>query len=516
MAAVAGSDDDLRTDDLHEDLPRRSVLGGAAVLTAQAGTVLLGLLSAAVLARLLTPADFGLLAMAGAFVALIANFAELGLPSATVQQSEVSDEQVSALFWINLAVGAVATVVGIGAAWPIATFYGEPALLPITAALSLGFLVAGASAQHQALLRRRMRFGVLGVVTVASTAAGIAVAIAAAVLGAGYWALVALALATAVFRTAGLWGTCRWRPRRPARAAGLRPMIRFGAYLTGTNVLGAIVRSLDRILIGRAFGAAAAGYYTNAHRLLVMPVQQLNMPLTSVALPTLSRLQNDPERFRLFYRRGLEAIAAVAFPAILACLISADHLVPTVLGDQWTDSVAIFRALAPAALLASFNVATSWVYVPLGRSDRQFRWHVFRSACVVAAYVIGLRWGPVGVAAAFSITACILRVPAILYCLHGTFVELSDIRRATWRTAVAAAVAAAATVPLALRLGANGAHVTALVIEGAAFAGVYTLAWLVVPGGRARLAENLATLRYLLPGRDRADGATSSHNDTNA
>jgi len=503
----------LSTDDLHQDLPRRSVRSGAVVLLAQGATVLLGVVSAAVFGRLLTPDDFGLIAMTAGFVAFIANFAELGLPQATVQQAEVTDDQVNAMFWINAAVGAGAAVVGLGIAYPVAWFYREPSLAAVTAALSSAFLITGLSTQHHALLRRRMRFGALSAITVGATAGGIAVAIVAAGLGAGYWSLVVLTLSTALLRAIGYWLACDWRPGRPRRAAGLAPMVRFGAYLTGTNLIGTIARNLDRILIGRALGATATGYYAHAHRILLMPISQLNFPLTHVAIPTLSRLQDDPDRYRMFYRRGIEAIAAVSFPAVLAGLIAADHLVPTLLGDQWDEAIPIFKALAPAALLASVNMTTSWVYVPLGRSDRQFRWHLFRSFCVVAAYVIGLRWGALGVAVALSITACTLRIPAILYCLHGTFVQVSDIVSATWRVAAASVLAAALSVPVALRLGPDGPHGVALAVLLATFAAGYGLGWLVVPGGRRRLAVMVVTARHLLPRHGGAEAPPPDESD---
>ena len=486
--------------DVASDLPRRSVRGGAVVLAGQVATVGLGLVSAAVLARLLTPEAYGLIAMAAAFIALVTTFAELGLAQATVQRSRITDEQVNALFWINAALGVGAASLGLVLARPIAWFYGEPALAPVVMGLSVAFVLTGISSQHRAVLQRRMRFATLTIVDVSSLAGAIALAIGAAALGAGHWALVLLAVSTAGLRAAGLWATSGWRPGRPARAEGLGSMIRFGAYLSGTSLFGTLMRNLDRILIGRFFGPAVAGYYFNAHRLLLMPVSQLNAPLSSVALPTLSRLQDDPERFRLFYRRGVEVVAAASFPAVLTCLIAADHLVPVVLGGQWADSIPIFKALAPAALLASVNVVTSWVYVPLGRTDRQFRWHVFRSCCVMIGFAIGLPWGALGLAIAFSTTACLLRIPAILYCFHGTFLRLGDVVDATWRVGAAAGMAAALAVPVAIRVGADAPHLPKLALIAATFGLAYLAAWVVVPGGLGRLSAMLATARHLRPG----------------
>jgi len=487
------------TDQHVDDLPRRSVRSGAVVLVAQSASVGLGVASIAILGRLLTPDDFGVVAMAAAFVALIANFADNGLPQATVQREDINDEQINALFWINALVGAGAALAGVAAAWPIAWFYDRPELVGVTAALAGSLVITGAAAQHQALLRRHMRFTSHSVIAVIATAAGLGAATAAALLGAGYWALVIMAVSNALVRAIGNWIACPWRPSRPRRVAGLGPMIRFGAYLTGTSLAGTIARTTDRILIGRGLGGEAAGFYSNASRLILMPATQLNVPLTSVAIPVLSRLQDEPERFRAFYRRGVEAVAMTLCPLILVGLVAAEHLVPTFLGDQWTESVPILRALAPAALLGCFNVTTSWVYVPLGRSDRQFRWHVFRSICTVASYVIGLRWGAVGVATAFSIQAWLLRLPAVLYCLHGTFVRLTDVGSATWRIGVACVVATAVTAPLAISMRARDDHFVSLVILTAVVFTAYAMTVAVVPGGWSRLRALASTLRHLMP-----------------
>lgn len=503
----------LQTDDLDRDLPRRSVRSGAAVLIGRGATVVLGFVATAVLARILTPQDFGLIGMAAAFIALITNLAELGLPLATVQRAHVTEAQVNALFWLNAALGVAVALIGAALSYPISWFYGEPELGAIMIALSLAFIPMGLSAQHRALLRRRMRFAAISIIEVSALAAAIACSISMALLGAGYWALVVLSVGALAYQAIGFWIACDWRPGRPARAAGLGSMLRFGAFLSGTQVLGTVARNVDRILIGRFFGAAAAGYYMNAHRLLLMPVAQLNLPLSTVAIPTLSRLQNEPERYRLFYRRGVEAIAAVSLPAVLACLISADHLVPAVLGEQWKESIPIFKALGPAALLATINVATSWVYIPLGRTDRQFRWHVFRSICVVIAYFIGIRWGALGIAAAFSTTACVLRVPAILYCFRGTFLSGADVVDATWRVFAASALASAVAVPAALRLGPDAPHIFALAVIFGSFGISYAVAWMIVPGGRRRLAAMLVTARHLMPGSSNGQGTSPASSE---
>ncbi len=500
------SSEELLEGDVLDNLPRRSVRSGAAVLIAQGGVLALGLVSAAVLARLLSPDDYGLIGMAAAFIAFITNFADLGLPLATVQRERISHAQLSSLFWINVLVGFLTFLLGILLAWPVAWFYDKPALFPVVMGLAIPFIFTGLGAQQEALLRRRMQFTHLSVISILSNLVGITLAIASALSGAGYWALVILALGTAVSKCLMFWIISPWRPSAPRLVEGLRPMIRFGAFITGTNLLATLVRNVDKILIGRLVSVDAVGYYMNASRLLVMPISQLNMPLTSVAVPTLSRLQNDPERYRGFYRRGVEGISSMTVPAVLFFLISADFVVPAVLGDQWLPSIPIFKALAPAALLAGVNVVTSWVFVPLGHSGRQFRWHVFRSFVVLIAYGIGVNWGAIGVAVSFSTSAVLLRIPGVLWCIKGTCIRFKDVIDSIWRAFTAGGIASVVGVLVASSFDPAVERFLPIPIILGCFAITYAICWIVLPGGWGRLHVIRATLAHLIPGRGAPEG----------
>jgi O-antigen/teichoic acid export membrane protein len=491
--------DPLATTDLDRDLHGKSVRGGAIVMVGQGGSVLLGIVSAAVLARLLDPEDFGLVAMASAFVALLGEFADLGLSQATIQRREVSAGQVSVLFWVNAATGAIAMAAGAALAWPIGLFYGDDRLAGIAAALSIGFLLSGIAAQPLAVLRRRMGFAAETIVTLASIAIGLAAAIAAALAGLGYWSLVVQVLAAAAVRMIGLFIASGWIPGWPARAEGVRDMLRFGGYLSGSNLLAAVLRASDKVLVGRFVGADAAGLYSNAQKLLLMPATQLNKPLTMVGRPALSRLQDEPERFRAFYRRGVELVAATSLPAIAWMAIVAEDLILLVLGREWSGSVPIFQALAPAALLGALGVVTSWIYVPLGRTDRQFRWILFQTLALVAAMAIGVRWGAIGVAVAYSGTLVVLRPFAVAWCLHGTFIRWSDVGGAIWRGVVATVIAGsacAAALPTVSGLPNAPARLSVSLVI---FAAAFLLGWIVVPGGVDRLRAMISMVRHLRP-----------------
>ncbi len=495
----AASGGPLSVEGLDHDLHGKSVRGGAIVMLGQGGSVLLGIASAAVLARLLDPSDFGLFAMASAFVALLNEFADLGLSQATIQRREVNTAQVE-----RSLLGERGPRVDRNGDRPCRRL-ADRALLWRRAprrhrrGVSIGFLFSGIAAQPLAVLRRRMRFTAETIITLGSIAIGLATAIVSAIAGLGYWSLVVQVLIAALVRSVGFFIASGWRPSAPARADGVREMLRFGGFLSGTTLLGAVMRACDKILIGRFVGADAAGLYSNAQRILLVPVSQLNMPLTKVGRPVLARLQHEPERFRAFYRRGIELVASTTFPAIAWMMLVADELVVFVLGREWSGSVPIFQALGPAALLAALGVITAWIYIPLGRTDRQFRWFLVQTPLVIAAMAIGVSWGAVGVAIAYSGTLLALRPFAIAWCLKGTFVRWSDVGTAVWRGIVSAAAASAACAAVLPVIAALPNAPLRLAASLAVFALAYVATWMILPGGAAQARAMIAMVRHLRP-----------------
>ena len=473
----------LRVDHLDRDLRGRSARGGAVTIANQGGKFLLTLGSTAILARLLTPEDFGLIAMVVVVVSFIATFKDMGLSMATVQRVEVNHGQVSTLFWVNVALslGVMGVTAALGPV--LAWFYKEPRLVKVTAVLATTIVFSGLTVQHQALLRRQMRFGVLAVIEITSMAIGLACAVIAAIRGLGYWSLVIMPIVREGCITAGVWIACRWRPGKPVRRSGVRHMLSFGAHLTGFNIVNYIARNLDKMLIGWQFGASVLGLYNKAYQLLLLPIQQINVPLTTVAVPALSRLQDQLERYRAYYIRGVLLTVAAGMPIVTFLFVDAELAILTVLGDQWQGSVDFFRVLGPAAFIGSFNVATGWVYISLGRTRRQFVWGIIGSAFTVTAYAVGMRWGASGVAGALSASFVILRIPSIVYCFSGTHLRMRDLVEAIWRPTVASLGAGAALFWLLPVIGVTSSRVGQLAIDFVLYVILYILLWVVLPGG---------------------------------
>jgi PST family polysaccharide transporter len=383
------------------------------------------------MSRLLRPTDFGLVAMAWPVIGFAQLFQDLGLSQAVVQKSSITHDEISCLFWINaavnLAIAAALVLVG-----PLAgAFYEDGRVGVLTSAMSLTMLVSGFGAQPGAILNRRMAFGALAAIDAAGAVCGLAASIAWALVWPTYWALFAGSLVAGLVPTLGQWLAAGWLPSRPRLADGWRQLVSFGAGLTGFNLANYFARNLDNVLIGRVWGNLALGLYDRAYKLLVFPLQQVNNPLARVMIPTLSRLVAEPDRYRSAYLRTLGQLLLVTLPGVAFMTATADVLIPYLLGEDWRGAVPIFQALGFAGLLQPMNNTAGWLFISQGRGRDFMWWGIFGAITSIAAFAIGLSYGPFGVAAAYA-TSEFLRTPFLwlLVARHGPVVTTYVVRRA--------------------------------------------------------------------------------------
>ena len=402
---------ELRTDHLAQDIGRRTVRGGVFLFTAQAVKVAVQFGAVVILARLLPPAAFGLVAMTAALNAILDPLKELGLSSATIQKPDITHEQVSTLFWINAAVGAVTAAALIAAAPFIATFYRQPDLVPVTRWLALGFLIGGLGAQHWALLRRQMRLGAVALMESSSEILSFAVAIVLAIEGAGYWALVAQRLASAFLIVVGGWTLCRWRPGPPSRAGGLRDLFNFGASVSITTLLGTVARNLDQVLIGWLWGPAALGLYERASKLLAVPLNNICIPFYSVGMPMLSRLTDDDARYRRAFCELLEKLVMVTVPTAAIIAVTADWITSVLFGPRWTAAAPLVSWFGLAVAYYPAILAVTLLYLSQNRPGEMLRATFVDVGLALAAIFAGLRFGAVAVAAMLAVTGVLVRLP---------------------------------------------------------------------------------------------------------
>jgi PST family polysaccharide transporter len=491
MASARDPNRHLSVAHLKDNLLGLSLRGGAVTAIAQFVKLAAQIVAVALLARLLPPTAFGLIAMVAALFALLELFKDLGLTAATIQRPEISHREVSTLFWINVAVGVVIFGALYFLAPLVARFYGQPGLTDIARVLGAGFLISGCTAQHIAILRRQMRFGTVASAEVGAELLGLAVAVGAALEGAGYWALVAQRLTAIAAMCVAAWALSPWRPGRPAFAAGTGALIGFGGNFTAFNVVNLLARSLDQVLIGWYWGAVTLGLYERAYKLLTAPINNINAPLYAVVLPTLSRLTDEPDRYRRTYLKTLEKLSMVTMPGAALVIATADWVVALVFGPGWHDAAPILAFLGVAALFQPAANTTGWLFLSQNRTAEMLRWGLIGSLLTVIAVVAGLPFGAVGVAASYAISGLCLRLPILFWSVgrRGP-VATRELYRAVLPSALAAVVVFAAVGGLR-RLPALHQVDPALGLAGAAAAaGVLALAcFLIVPASRRALGE---------------------------
>jgi O-antigen/teichoic acid export membrane protein len=410
-----------------EDLKERTIRGGSARGLALAANFLIRVGSLTVLARLLEPKDFGLLGMVTAFTGVLSLFRDFGLSAAAVQRPTVTNEQSSTLFWINVVVGALLTVTSASLAPLVSAFYHEPRLFWVTIVVAVAFFFNGAGVQHAVLLQRQMRFTALALIDLASWFLSNAIAIAAAKAGYGLWALVSITVMLPLTSTIGLWIAAAWVPGKPHRGVGLRSMTRFGGTLTLNGLVLYVASNCEKVLLGRFWGAQALGIYGRAFQLIRIPTDNLNSAVGDVAFSALSRLQDEPDRLRRYFLKGYSLVLALTLPITVACALFADDLVFVLLGPRWTATAKIFRLLAPTMMVFAIANPLGWLLNSIGFVGRGLKIALVIGPLMIVSYLIGLPYGPAGVAFAYSAVMMLWVFPVIVWCVHGTMVSVGDV-----------------------------------------------------------------------------------------
>jgi len=434
-------DEYFNTDHLKKDLKSRAVKGGGLAIFTSSAKYLVNIMGTIVLARLLAPADFGLLAMVSAITEFFFLFQDLGLTDAVIQAQEINHRQISTVFWINLVFGLGMAILIIALSPAIAWFYSEPRLKLIAIIVSTGFIFSGLSIQHRALLKRSMKFRQIAAIEVSARIGSILAAIIMALYGCGYWSLVARPVIYAILGALISWVLCSWRPGLPTRNSNVSTMIRFGAHTTATFIVHYFATRLDKILVGWKYGAAELGYYHKAYHLYTLPVSQLTVSLQHVAVGTLSKLRDDPEKYRSYYLKAVSIISFVGFPFSAFLVAMSKHIILLLLGPQWGKTAAIFSIFGVSAGIQMIYSTRGWLHSSLGRAERWFRWDMIGSALTVAAVSLGLIFGTRGVAITYTCITLILVGPGISYAGSPIGIQLKNIIRAVWRYIIASITA---------------------------------------------------------------------------
>lgn len=389
--------------------------GASLTLAAQGIRFIFQMATLAVLARILTPEDFGLVAGATAVVGVAAILRDFGLSSAAIQAKNLTEGERTNLFWANLLLGLLCAALICACAPLLGMLYDNDSVVPITISLASVFVISAAATQFNAQLSRALRFKTLISAEVAGYAGSNVLAIVMAVSGAGYWAIVAQQIsAVAISFAMNVYAT-RWRPGWPRRDVSIRRFVSFGAGVSGSALINYLTNNIDSVLLGATRGAAVLGIYSRAYQLMMLPLNQTLQPLTRVALSVLSRVQHDRPTLESYLHKA--QIVGCYITATIFALITAlsGPIVDIMFGPQWHAVVPVLSILAAGGVFRGIAQIAYWAFLATGNSMAKLRFELIIRPFMIGIIVAGLPWGAIGVATGGSIAYLVYWLASLLY-----------------------------------------------------------------------------------------------------
>ena len=448
-----------------QDLDSKIRAGVAWSGLAQMGAQLVALVVSVILTRLLSPQDFGLLGMVLVFTNFASVFADMGFGVALVQKLDVTQHHKNAVFWISIVIGAVLTLIMAAAAPYIASFYNVPEVQPLAVAISLIFFINAFATVKVALLQKAMDFRKIAAAQLTSTVISGLVALYLAFSGFGVWSLVAMYIASAIVNVAVLWTITPWRPDFSLQWHALKDLTKFTLNLLGFSVFNYWTRNGDNLLVGRFVGSAALGIYARSYQILLLPVSQVSGVITNVMFPAFSAIQKDVERVKDMYLKSISIISLVTFPLTLGLLVVSQSFVLALFGDKWAEMIPILQVFCLLGLIQSIGTTVGWIYQSQGRTDIMFRWGLVSGSIFIISFIVGLRWGALGVAVAYTVANFLLWYPSLLIPARLIDLHVVTMLRRLAPTFCGAATMAFAVWVLGLILPSGWSYATHLALQ---------------------------------------------------
>lgn len=467
--------------------------GAGVTLAVQVGQTVVQVASVIALTRLLTPTDFGLVGMVTAIVGIAAIVQDFGLSMAAIRAPSVTTAEQTNLFWANTALGLLCGGLVAASTPLIVAAYREPRLTPIVPVLSVIFVVSGMGAQYSAMLAREFRFKELGIVAMSAQVISVAVAIVVAATGFGFWAIVVQQICYASIVTGGNAWCTKWLPRLPVRGVTIKPFLRFGTGVLGTQSIAYATKNIDNIAIGAVWGAVPLGLYSRAYQLMLAPLNKINAPMTRVALPVLAKVQDDDGKFLRYLSRA-QVVACYLTASVFAVIAGlAQPVVDLLFGGQWRAMAPLVAILAIGGIFRSVAQVAYWAYLARGAAGKLFRQRLLTGAITMALILAGVPWGAFGVAVACTVAALASWLIAMIHVASAVHIDARRLLRHA--TSVIVCVA------LPCGLAAWGASLLPLpdlvrVAAGIAFSAVYFAAiCALVPWIRSDVAFSWSFVR---------------------
>ena len=490
-----------------EGLRKAAVRGAGVTIFSSALSFAIQIAATMVLARLLTPADFGIVTMVTTFSLLLCSFGLNGFTELILQRENLTHSLVSNLFWINLTAGVLLTIMFAALGPLITVFYHDPLVKHVVEGMSLTIIASSFSVIHIALLNRAMRFTAVSTNNIVSRIVCVMVSIILALKGWNYWALVAGYIAQPISISIGAWVMCRWTPGLPRYGCGTRAALKFATNVYSHFSLNYFAGNADNLLVGWRFGAQALGFYKKAFDIFFLPLCQLLSPISAVVVTTLSRLKSERDRYQQYLLAGISVLAFVGMGVGAGFTVVSRDMIRLFLGPGWEETGRIFAFFGPGIGVMLLYNTHGWIHLSIGRPERWFRWGLIEVLCTVGLFLIALPWGPTGIALAWTVSFFVLLIPSLWYAGRPIGLGVGPVLTIIWKFFVASIVAAGTTAWLIHIMpqfeampGAVGA-LARLVSYSLVFATLYLAAVVALHRGLEPIRRAARLLGDLLPRR---------------
>ena len=387
-----------------------------------------------VLARILQPQDFGLLAVALMVIGFLNIFRDFGLAASIIQKKNVTQRLISSLFWISMFIGIAVAILLILIAKPVAKFFNTSELIPILQVLAFNFVISSSSVIQQSLLEKDLKFEVIAKMDTVSALLGSISGILCAVFGFGVWSLVCQAILTTLAFSILIWANNVWKPSLIIDLNEIRTVAKFSGNLFGFNFLNYLVRNSDYFLIQKYLGEKFLGYYNLAYRIMLYPLENISAVVSRVMFPYYSIIQDDNDGYRNSYLKITNSIALITFPMMFWLMSSSELFVLVLLSDKWSHLTILLLILAPVGLIQSIYSPAGVIYQSKGKTDWWFRWGLFSAVLTISAFIAGLNWGVVGVAISYLIITVLTFYPGLAIPFKLIELKVSDFMKSLSKT----------------------------------------------------------------------------------
>jgi PST family polysaccharide transporter len=389
------------------DLKQRTIRALSWSLILKVGSQIISFSIGIVIARLLMPDDFGLLAMAMVFVGVSSLLSNVGLGSAIIQSQHLSKTDLSTIFWLNMVLASLMATLLYSSSEHISRLYQRIELVEIIETLSVVFLINATATVPRTLLMKDLEFKSIAKSDLIAMFSSGLVAITFAKYGLGYWSLVAQSVSSGVISCILIWLKSKWFPSLIFSFYSVKKIFRFSISVFLTQTLQFITRNIDKFLLGRYLGGEQLGIYDKAYSILMFPLTNISHVIGSVMFPSLSSIQNDKERVRSIYLKVTGVIALCSFPILGGLYVVSDFFVICIIGEHWAAAIPIIKILSIGGFITTITSVTGAIYLSQGAADLQLKVNLITRPIAIISVLIGLHWGIIGIALGFVISSYI-------------------------------------------------------------------------------------------------------------